>query len=453
VSAVSVSLYDDDGDPGWDDSDDWLTSTVLTAQGTFEFAALVNWDNDDVTTAPENRNLDLYVLWETENPASAQQVVSFNAVPYRFLSGTQTDVPDAIVEFHYEIQENANAEPAMWIFQDMYKGWDYIVDTTGDHPGPATIKWQRDAESLLPCPGSCFWPSPSVNGIFIDNRGQDAPDAVLHELAHHYMYNAIGAWWWTDIGAAIACQSHSIQGAENALCAWAEGWATFYALAVNPDDCFDWDNSICVEGHGINLEEPTWNMDFPWENGDEVEGRVTGALYDIFDTKDDGFDQVTLGFAPIWEIAGDTDAEYAFSEFWEKWQLGSQDQHLPVQAIYQNTIDYNTPPLMLLPDRKVLEGHTQIDNAFALGAYTVDAESDSHELQWEITAVSDWRCDNVSIDAQNYVDIDVPLLNVSDTCDITIRVTDGLRTAEDTFNIQVVAVVAQVNLPLIMRGH
>jgi len=83
----------------------------------------------------------------------------------------------------------------------------------------------------------------------------------------------------------------------------------------------------------------------------------------------------------------------------------------------------------------------------------VDAESDSGELQWEITVVSDWRCNNVSIDSQNYVDIYVPLLSVQDACDVTIRVTDGLRTAEDTFNIQVVPVVAQVNLPLIVRGH
>lgn len=449
--SMKVYLYDDDGDPGFDESDDLLMTTVTSDQGIFQFSPQLNWDQDDTSATPTDRNLDLYVIWETDDPTSGQRVTNFNDWAYKFNSVTQVDVADGTANFNYFVPNDADWEPTVWIFQDMLRGWKYIHDITSGDPGTASARWERDENSFLPCTSSCCWPYSPINGIFISHQYRVSSDVVLHELGHHYMYNAMGAWWWSDIGDMLACLSHGIQEQENPLCAWAEGWATFYALVVNGDACFDWDNLPCG-GATINLETPTWGT-AGWDDGDEVEGRVTGALYDIFDVTDDGIDHAHFGFMPIWEIAGDAAAEYAFAEFWNKWQTSSHDQHFPVQAIYQNTINYNTPPFMLLPDRKVLEGYTHIDNAIALGAYTVDAESDSGELQWEITVVSDWRCNNVSIDSQNYVDIYVPLLSVQDACDVTIRVTDGLRTAEDTFNIQVVPVVAQVNLPLIVRGH
>ncbi|MCD4738792.1 MAG: hypothetical protein K8R89_05990, partial [Anaerolineae bacterium] len=448
--SMKVYLYDDDGDPGSDGSDDLLTMTVNSAQGTFQFAPQLNWDEDDTSATSTDRNLDLYVVWETDDPASGQRVTNFDDRAYKFASPTQVDVADGTTNFNYYVPNDADSEPAMWIFQDMLRGWDYIHNIPGEDPGPASARWEKDAYSFLPCTGSCFWPYSPINGMFISDQYRESSDVALHELGHHYMYNAIGAWWWSDIGDMLACLSHGIREQENPLCAWTEGWATFYALVVNGDACFDWDNVPCG-GQTINLETPTWGT-ADWDDGDEVEGRITGALYDLFDNVDDGWDQVNFGFTPIWDIAGDSSPEYSFGEFWNAWRASSYDNHLAVQAIFQNTISYNLPPAMVLPDRTVLEGFVY-NNAIGLGACTTDSDSDDWELEWEINAVSDWHCNQVSIDAQDYVDINIPYPGWLGSCDVTIRVYDGLSATEDTFTIQVVPVAAQVYLPLVTRQH
>lgn len=446
--SMKVYLYDDDGDPGFDGSDDRLTTTVTSDQGTFQFTSQSNWDQDDTGVPLSGRNLDLYVVWETNDPASGQRVTNFDDWAYQFGSATQVDIADGTASFNYHVPEGADSEPAVWIFQDMLRGWNYIHDIPGEDPGPASARWEKDENSFFLCTVSCFWPYSPINGMFIDDQGQDSPDTVLHELGHHYMHNAIGAWWWSDIGDMLACLSHNIPDQENPLCAWAEGWATFHALAVNGDPCYDWDNLPCG-GQTINLETPTWGT-AGWDNGDEVEGRVTGALYDLFDNVDDGWDQVSFGFAPIWDIAGDSSPEYSFGEFWDAWRASPYDNHLAVQALFQNTINYNLPPVMVLPDRTVLDGFIY-DNAINLWTYTADSDSDDWELEWEISAVSDWHCDQVSIDVLDYVDINIPYPGWLGSCDVTIRVDDGLSATEDTFTIQVVPVIDQVYLPLVTR--
>ncbi len=255
------------------------------------------------------------------------------------------------------------------------------------------------------------------------------------------MYNASGAWWWSDPVDMLACLDHSLHEQESDLCAWTEGWASFFALAVNDDESYN----------ATNLETPTW--DTPgWDNGDQVEGRVAGALYDFFDDTDDGLDQARIGFAPIWTIVGDSSQETSFGEFWTEWMSHSYESHLAIQAIFQNTMLYNFSPVMTLPDRTVLEGLFH-NNAIDLWAYTTDPESDDWDLNWDITTISDWHCDQVSIDATDYVDIDIPHPGWLGSCDVSIRVDDGLVEIEDTFTIQVVPVTDQVYLPLVARQH
>lgn len=448
AAAARVYLYDDDGAIGPDRSDDRLATTRTDAQGIFTFTPQVNWDAD--AEPSDERALDLYVVWETDDPASGQRATDFDDWSYQFCSESVADAPDGALSFDYYIPNNATWEPAMWIFQDMVRGWNYIHTTAGADAGKAAVRWEEGATKLSPCEGSCFCPGASVNGIFIDDQGAGSPDIVVHELGHHFMYNAAGDWWAADPQSMAACTHHGLRDSINPLCAWIEGWASFFALAVNGDACFDWESPPC-QGLTVNLELPTWGSAH-WNDGDAVEGRVAGALYDLLDDREDGLDRATVGFAPIWAIAGDAELELALSEFWEQWKAGPEDAHLPVQAIYQNTVNYNTPPLLLLPDVTVLE-NMRNPHAIDLRAYTWDAESDASELAWTIVAVSDWHCDRVSVDAQGYVNIDIPYRGWYHACDVTVQVTDGLRTTEDIFNIQVAPVRAQINLPLVLKNR
>jgi len=57
----------------------------------------------------------------------------------------------------------------------------------------------------------------------------------------------------------------------------------------------------------------------------------------------------------------------------------------------------------------------------------------------------------VTIDAGGYVDI-YPQAGWMGTCDVTLRASDSLKTADDAFRVNVVPVRARVFLPLVLRN-
>lgn len=162
-------------------------------------------------------------------------------------------------------------------------------------------------------------------------------------------------WWlWRD----VRCYNHNLFSQEDVNCAWSEGWADFLPMPVNGDPCYDWGRGPCGADGGQfeNLEMPTWGDGRP--QGDIVEGRVAGALYDLFDNANEGFESATFGFALIASIVFQSPHEDRFSAFWDNWKASGQNKHHAVRAIWQNTIDYDTPPRFEppLPDRTVLQG-------------------------------------------------------------------------------------------------
>jgi hypothetical protein len=98
ASFTKVYLYDQD--PGG--SDDLLDTTVTDANGFFQFSARANWDEDDPDPNPENRRLDLYVVWETDvnDSASARRrVTNLGGWAYRWPSEVRANVQDGAVDF------------------------------------------------------------------------------------------------------------------------------------------------------------------------------------------------------------------------------------------------------------------------------------------------------------------------------------------------------------------
>lgn len=89
---------------------------------------------------------------------------------------------------------------------------------------------------------------------------------------------------------------------------------------------------------GWNLETPTWCSP-DWDDSDEVEGRVAGALWDIYDSQDDGYDTFSDGFTQIWDIVETTTCD-TFREFWDAWNTSGYPKQPALLAIFQNTIEY-----------------------------------------------------------------------------------------------------------------
>ncbi|MEM3459974.1 MAG: hypothetical protein QXO24_01985 [Candidatus Micrarchaeaceae archaeon] len=425
--------------------------TTTNQNGFFQFPTTRNWeywDSDDPDHA-----LDLYIVVEAiynDSASSTHQVTNIPGDTYQWRRGTSNNVPDGIVDLSYDVPINDPSRPAMWIFQDLRRAWEFVWNNTNPHadPGSATTYWEAGRDSLFPCSRSCFYVAVGGSYVFIADGDRNSPDQVIHEVGHQYTHNATQWWWWNPICA----MTHNIFVQTDVNCAWSEGWAYFFPLPVNGDPCIDFGAGSCGTNNVPfeNLETPTWGDNRP--QGHAVEGRVSGALYDLFDNVNEGpFDSATFGFAPIWNIIRNAPTETTFREFWNSWRASGNNQHHAVRAIYQNTIDYDTAPRFnqLLPDRTVLQNFVW-NQAIDLWAHSEDDESADAELTWQIIAVTDARC-GVSLSPDSrYVNI-APQQGWLGSCDVTIRVSDSIKTADDTFRVDVVPVRGRIYLPIILK--
>lgn len=163
-----------------------------------------------------------------------------------------------------------------------------------------------------------------------------ALDIVQHEYGHWVMYNAYGGYWPPGAGGP-----HSINRISNAPTAWTEGWADFFPLACQSygrweDWYFEWGT-----GTSYNLETcPDCDL------GDQCEGRVAGALWDVFDSNVDGSDTLAPdGFLNIWDVVS-TQTDDTYQDFFDAWRSMGKDRHLVNVCSYYNTIDYNISPAL-----------------------------------------------------------------------------------------------------------
>jgi hypothetical protein len=189
-----------------------------------------------------------------------------------------------------------------------------------------------------PGSGTAMWSESSTDETYYDVGGQihlvgaakKAPDVVVHEYGHNVMYNVYGYYPPGD------CTGHDIPDASNPGCGWTEGWADFFALAVNGNSEF-----TDTFGDTLGLEVPRWETG-GWDNGDTVEGRVAGTLWDIFDpaTANDGFDDCSYTFNQIWNVFSHQPVD-TFAEFYQAWQAWYTYQDF-LACAYQNTIVYDT---------------------------------------------------------------------------------------------------------------
>jgi hypothetical protein len=457
-------VYLVDQDPGG--SDDVLATTVTDGSGIFYFPAILNWDEDGTESNPENRRLDLYFVFEADHndsPLSRRRVTDFSGRNYIWSTVPLNDIGEGMTIVSAQIPRDFPTLPAMWIFQDLRRAWEYVSSHAGLDPGSVTARWEKDKNCYRILANICnsfFWPYYPLHGIFISNEHAVSADTVVHELAHQYMYNAMGWWYWSpsnwDDFFACVVLGHDIFVSRTQLCAWTEGWANFLPLVVNGDRCYDFRTGPCSgvpDRDHYDLETHSRSDDpqrFPW--GDTVEGRVAGALYDLFDSTNEGFDSATFGFAPIARIVLQAPHEDRLLAFWNSWKAGGWNKHHAVRAIYQNTIDYNTPPRFapLLPDRTLLQGFSW-PRAIDLWEYAVDEESADWEMDFRIANVTDWRC-RVSLEGNRWINL-APIPGWLGRCDVTIQVSDSLRAADDTFQVNVVPVRARVFLPLVLKNR
>jgi hypothetical protein len=230
----------------------------------------------------------------------------------------------------WHVNNNDPYERAFWTLDDLISVWRYIrFNGGGVDAGSTTVEWKIDSTV-----GDHY----SIDGN-VHLRGTTPLAAkgtvAKHEYAHNIMWNIYQGWPSTP-----NCNPHIIQQTSSRGCAWTEGWAEFLPMVVNDDPRFYW-----PDGSSLNLESPTWGS-FGWDQGDDVEGRVAGALWDMFDNRNDGDDTYgTRQFANFWSVLKHTNST-TFSSWFGWWILTGQSNvgWGPVMSIYQNTIEYRNGP-------------------------------------------------------------------------------------------------------------
>jgi hypothetical protein len=186
----------------------------------------------------------------------------------------------------------------------------------------------------------------------------------------------------------------------------------------------------------VNLDAPTFGT-AGWQDGDTVSGRIAGAFWDLdeSDTTIETHDDFNDTFERLWQtIAASKPA--TMREWWTAWRAGGGDACAAVGSLYQNTIDYNTPPTIgPIPDIQLDEDTT---TTVDLKAYADDAECPDGRLTYELTNAGDARA-GIQLVPTGVISI-TPEANWFGATSATVRVSDGPAEATARLRVTVNAV-------------
>lgn len=317
LANAQLQVWDDDGATG----DDLLTSGLTSANGGYSLC----FDNSD----GDGTGQDIYTTVATQNQHwIVQNNTSKNS--YAFSSATKANVAEGSSSNFATLQPS---DPALMrgleAFDTINAAWNWTPNTNCWDPRDTTCR--RGAMNWAPDSTTCCYYSLAENAAYISAEIPDIPNTVLHEWGHALMDDLYDDDW----PPVPNCSPHYLDGASSAGCAWTEGWATWFGSTVLNDPFYRFSSSSF-----LNLESPT--RDSPgWDDGDTVEGRVMGAMWDLADPANESGD--TCSEDPkvrLWS----TTVNHVSDTFAQFWSQRAADGY-PVGAtqlacLFHNTIDY-----------------------------------------------------------------------------------------------------------------
>ncbi len=220
-------------------------------------------------------------------------------------------------------------EKAFWTERDIIDVYDLVWYSTGSGQSPqettgsTTVEWNTSTPN-----GASYTPGGNIH-MGVDNP--NTSKSVIHEFGHNIMHNV-----YDDYPPSTCPSPHFLKSSSNTTCAWKEGWANGLVAIVTNDPVLHY-----YSGGTDNIETPTWGTT-DWDEGDDVEGRIVGVLWDLVDSNNEGTDKTSNLFPDLWDTFYHQD-DNTLNNFWSAWQTrhsGSKDNVL--LSIYQNSIDYRT---------------------------------------------------------------------------------------------------------------
>jgi hypothetical protein len=286
-----------------------LSSTSTDSTGYYSFNPIENTDEFG-----GSGTLDLYI--EVLCDSDAVEVVPMLPIsiwPYSGLSASVDDVPDGTTTLDYTC-DDSNMKGCWGIYHSIIAAYQTTADTQGYFPRKATVVW--------PWIGTHFADLWILQYIGIETGYEWNRDVVLHEYGHWIMhclyqgnvpsvdYGSDGVHYWN---------SH-----ETPTTAWVEGWASFYACAMQNDRYF-------------GLQSVTYDLESQEPKGDDVEGTIACILWDIYDSSNDGDDTLSMGLSPVWDVLMSYVPGHHVTtvhEFWNGWFARGHNQSQKMSLIF-----------------------------------------------------------------------------------------------------------------------
>ncbi|MFJ2773887.1 hypothetical protein [Streptomyces sp. NPDC087300] len=296
-------------------ADDLLDSALTDGSGGFRMC----FDNDDASGGQ-----DVYVKVRTES--GLWRIVEdhwYGREVYEFRSGRHDDIGDG------RTVNLGRIAPGDQTMNRVFHAFDLANQAKTWTPGEC---WDardtgdcRRMEIIYPDADDgdnsrYEWGDKTVR---LENGTPDDRTDTVHEYGHAVMADA----YEDDKPETPGCSPHAMNKRSSKGCAWVEGFANFYPMAIfNVDDYRGW-----------RVEDTS-----SYDSGDDTEGRVTGSLWDLYDPAGERYwdDWQEPAQGAIWDTLLDRRST-TFEEFWtQRGQEGHDVGSGPGGALYQNGIDY-----------------------------------------------------------------------------------------------------------------
>ncbi|GAA1894946.1 hypothetical protein GCM10009837_16150 [Streptomyces durmitorensis] len=309
---IQVEAWDDDSFG----ADDLLDSALTDGSGGFRMC----FDNNDTSGGQ-----DVYVKVRTES--GLWRIVEdnfFGRDVYEFRSGQRDDIGDGrTVDFGRIAPGDQTMNRVFHAYDqaNQAKNWTpgecWDARDTGDCRRMEIVYPDDDAGD-----GSRYqWGDKSV---WLEAASPDDRTDTVHEYGHAVMADV----YEDNRPPAIDnCSPHAMDTRSSKGCAWVEGFANFYPMAIFNNDNY----------RGWHVEDTAG-----YNTGDDTEGRVTGSLWDLMDPSGERYWDYHQESAKnaIWDTLLDRRSN-TFQEFWtHRGQEGHDVGSGPGGALYQNGIDY-----------------------------------------------------------------------------------------------------------------
>jgi len=427
AAGLRVEIWDLDG--GFPATGEKLDTTTTDATGRFESKEISNFDRDGPTGAREGTQ-DIFIKLFSNNgdvqllEAGTNREFDWNSYEINGDTGLKRNVPDGLFAFPDQYMlPNTKDISAMWTFVNLAEAWFFMQKYTGENPGKIKAYWSNSSSD---------GPRYDIASKTLYFHAEDAGyHTVLIQFAAyallHNVYGTLPGGW----DACIASPPIDPRLKTSAMCAFVHGFAMFLPLAVYQNPEYQTPNTPLIDMDLAKAGTPRW------EDGDLVPGRIVGAFWDLHenDKTTEEYDQFNASVADIWEVF-DKHAPNTMAEWWVGWKALGKNGCTAIGSLFQNTINYNTPPqIQPIPDIVLNEDETAF---LDLKNYVHDTDCSDANMVFRMIDAGKPEAGVVLLPT-NVVSV-TPQANWFGDTTVRLSVSDGLVTVELSFKVIVKSV-------------